>query len=75
MNSASAADPAQRSWMVVAAKTIVVLQALAGVYLLTSVWVMVAVTAGFALVVVAVKALSRASQQVDQIFEDELDRQ
>ncbi|MFS8100946.1 hypothetical protein LFM09_27865 [Lentzea alba] len=72
MDTVTAAKPVHRSWVVVAAKAIVVLQSLAIVYMLTSAWVTVAVAAGFAAVVVAVKALSRASKQVDQIFEDEL---
>jgi len=75
MDSASAANASQRSWIVVAAKAIVVLQALGIVYMLTSVWVTVAVAAGFALVLLAVKTLSRASQQVDRIFDEELGRQ
>jgi hypothetical protein len=58
-----------------AAKAIVVSQSLAIVYLLTSVWVTVAVAAGFVALVVAVKALTRASRQVDRIFEEELARQ
>jgi hypothetical protein len=58
-----------------AAKAIVVSQSLAIVYLLTSVWVTVAVAAGFVALVVAVKALTRASRQVDRIFEEELTRQ
>lgn len=73
MDSA-AAKPAHRSWIVIAAKSIVVVQSLAIVYLLTSVWVAAAVAAGFVVVVGAVKALSRASRQVDQIFEEELSR-
>ena len=71
MDSA-AAKPVHRSWIVLAAKAIVVLQALAIVYTLTSVWVTAAAAAGFAVVVMTVKALSRASRQVDQIFEEEL---
>jgi hypothetical protein len=67
-----AAKPAHRSWIVIAAKSIVVLQALGIVYMLTSAWVAAAVAVGFALVVGTVKVLSRASRQVDQIFEDEL---
>jgi hypothetical protein len=74
MNSASAVNPVQRSRLVLAAKTIVVSQSLAIVYLLTSVWVTVAVATGLVAVVVAVKALSRASRQVDEIFEEELSR-
>jgi hypothetical protein len=70
-----AAKPAQKSWIVIAAKSIVVVQSLAIVYLLTSVWATAAVAAGFVVVVGAVKALSRASRQVDQIFEKELSRQ
>ena len=73
MDSA-AAKAAPRSWIVITAKSIVVVQSLAIVYLLTSVWVTAAVAAGFVVVVGAVKALSRASRQVDQIFEDELSR-
>jgi Flp pilus assembly protein TadB len=72
MNSASAVKPAHRSWIVLAAKSIVVVQSLAIVYMLTSVWVTVAVAAGFVVVVAAVKSLSRASRQIDRIFEDEL---
>lgn len=71
MDSA-AVKPVHRSWIVLAAKTIVVLQALAIVYLLTSGWVTVAVAAGFGVVVATVKTLSRASRQVDQIFQEEL---
>jgi hypothetical protein len=67
-----AAKPVHRSWIVIAAKAIVVLQSLAIVYLLTSVWVTIAVAAGFVVVVIAVKALARASRQVDRIFEEEL---
>lgn len=74
MDSVTAFKPVHRSWIVIAAKTIVVLQSLAIVYTLTSVWVTVAVVAGFAAVVIAVKALSRASRQVDRIFEEELSR-
>lgn len=73
MDSA-AAKPAHRSWIVTAAKSIVVVQSLAIVYLLTSVWVTAAVAAGLVVVVGAVKALSRASRKVDQIFEEELSR-
>ncbi|MEU7475092.1 hypothetical protein AB0A63_03855 [Lentzea sp. NPDC042327] len=72
MNSATAAKPLHKSWLVVAAKTVVVLQALAIVYLLTSVWVTVAVVAAVVVVFAAVKALGRASKQVDRIFEEEL---
>ncbi|MGW6934971.1 hypothetical protein ACWGE0_33250 [Lentzea sp. NPDC054927] len=74
MDSA-AAKPANRSWIVIAAKSIVVLQVLAIVYMLTSAWVTAAVAIGFIVVVASIKALSRASRQVDQIFEDELRRQ
>lgn len=74
MDSA-AVKPVHRSWIVIAAKSIVVLQALAIVYMLTSAWVTAAVAAGFVVVVAAVKALSRASRQVDQIFEEELRQQ
>ncbi|ANZ36861.1 hypothetical protein BBK82_13040 [Lentzea guizhouensis] len=72
MNSATAAKQVHRSWLVIAAKTIVVLQSLAIVYTLTSVWVTLAVAAAFLVVITAVKALSRASKQVDRIFEEEL---
>lgn len=71
----TAAKPAHRSWIVITAKSIVVVQSLAIVYLLTSVWVAAAVAAAFVVVVSAVKALSRGSRQVDQIFEEELSRQ
>jgi len=74
MDSASAANPSHRSWIVVAAKTIVVLQSLGIVYMLTSAWVTVAAAAGFAVVYFAVRTLSRASRQVDRIFDEELDR-
>lgn len=73
MDSA-AVKPVHRSWIVIAAKYIVVLQALAIVYLLTSVWVTVFAAIGFVVVLGAVKALSRASRKVDQIFEEELRR-
>ncbi|KOV80543.1 hypothetical protein [Nocardia sp. NRRL S-836] len=72
MNSASAAKPVHRSWLVLAAKAVVVMQLLAIVYTLTSVWIAVAVAAAFAVVVAAVRALGRASKQVDRIFEEEL---
>lgn len=72
MNSATAVKTVHKSWIVPAAKIIVVLQSLGIVYLLTSIWVTVAVAAGFVVVVVAVKALARASRQVDRIFEEEL---
>lgn len=72
MNSATAGKPAHRSWIVIAAKSIVVLQSLAILYVLTSIWVTAAVAAAFAIVITTVKALSRASEQVDQIFKDEL---
>lgn len=75
MNSATAARGVHKSWIVIAAKTIVLLQALAIVYMLTSVWVTVAVAAGFVVTVTAIKALSRASRKVDQIFEEELTQQ
>jgi hypothetical protein len=75
MNSATAAGGVHKSWIVIAAKTIVVLQALAIIYLLTSVWVTLAVAAAFVVIVTAIKALSRASRQIDQIFEDELPQQ
>lgn len=74
MDSA-AVKTVHRSWIVIAAKSIVVLQALAIVYMLTSAWVTAAVAAGFVVVMGAVKASSRASRQVDQIFEEELRRQ
>ncbi|MEV6242601.1 hypothetical protein [Lentzea sp. NPDC051838] len=74
MMDSAAAKPVHRSWIVIAAKSIVVLQALAIVYLLTSAWVAAAVAAGFVVVVGAVKALSRANKQMDQIFEEELGR-
>ncbi|WP_245849257.1 hypothetical protein [Lentzea kentuckyensis] len=48
------------------------MQTLAIVYLLTSAWVTAVVATGFVVVVAAVKALSRASRQIDQIFEEEL---
>jgi hypothetical protein len=72
MNSAAAVETVHKSWIVPTAKIIVVLQSLGIVYLLTSIWVTVAVAAGFVVVVVAVKALARASRQVDRIFEEEL---
>jgi hypothetical protein len=75
MNSASAVNPVHRSRLVTAAKAVVVSQSLAVVYLLTSVWVTVAVAAGFVAVFVAVRALARASRQADRIFEEELTRQ
>jgi hypothetical protein len=74
MDSA-AAKPVHRSWIVLAAKSIVVLQVLAIVYMLTSAWVTAVVAVGFVVVVTAVRTLSRASRQVDEIFEDELRQQ
>jgi hypothetical protein len=67
-----AAKPVHRSWIVVAAKVIVVLQSLGIVYMLTSGWVTAVVAAGFAVIAAAVRALSRASRQVEEIFEEEL---
>ncbi len=67
MNSATAAKPVHKSWLFTAAKVVVVLQSLTIVYALTSVWT----TLAFAVVVVTVKALRRASKQVDRIFEEE----
>ncbi|WP_434451719.1 hypothetical protein [Lentzea sp. E54] len=75
MNSASAVRPAHRSWLIVAAQTVVFLQLLAIAYLLTSAWVTAAVAAGVAVAVLAVRVLSRASRKVDEIFEEELRRQ
>ncbi|MFI6100969.1 hypothetical protein ACIA8G_35940 [Lentzea sp. NPDC051213] len=72
MNSAAIFKGVHRSWIVIAAKTIVVLQSLGIVYLLTSVWVTVAVAAVFVLVMTAIRTLSRASRQIDRIFEEEL---
>lgn len=72
MNSATAVKPVHKSWIIIAAKTIVVLQSLAIVYLLSSIWVTVAVAAGFVVVVTAVKVLAKSSRQVDRIFEEEL---
>ena len=75
MDSASAANTASRSWIVVAAKAIVVLQSLGIVFMLTSAWVTAVVAVGFIVVFIAIRALSRASRQVDRIFEEELGRQ
>ncbi|SFR15917.1 hypothetical protein SAMN04488564_104264 [Lentzea waywayandensis] len=75
MDSASAANASHRSWIVVVAKAIVVLQSLGIVYMLTSAWVTAVVAVGFIVVFIAVRALSRASRQVDRIFEEELGRQ
>ena len=72
MNSISAVRHVHKSWIVIVARCIVVLQSLAIVYLLTSAWVTVAVAAGFVVVVTAVKVLTRASRQIDRIFEEEL---
>ena len=75
MDSASAANPAHRSWIVIAAKAVVVLQSLGIVYMLTSAWVTAVVAVGFIAVYFAVRALTRASRQVDRIFDEELGRQ
>ena len=75
MDSASTANSSHRSWIVIAAKAIVVLQSLGIVYMLTSAWVTAVVAVGFIVVFVTVRALSRASRQVDRIFEEELRRQ
>lgn len=75
MDSASAANASTRSWIVIAAKAIVVLQSLGIVFMLTSAWVTAVVAVGFIVVFIAVRALSRASRQVDRIFEEELGRQ
>jgi len=72
MDSATAVKTVHKSWIVPMAKIIVVFQSLGIVYLLTSIWVTLAVAAGFVVVVVAVKALARASRQVDRIFDEEL---
>jgi len=75
MDSASAANASARPWIVVAAKAIVVLQSLGIVFMLTSAWVTAVVAVGFIVVFIAIRALSRASRQVDRIFEEELGRQ
>jgi len=75
MDSASAANAASRSWIVIAAKAIVVLQSLGIVYMFTSAWVTAVVAVGFIVVFIAIRALSRASRKVDQIFDEELGRQ
>ena len=75
MDSASAANASTRSWIAITAKAIVALQSLGIVYMLTSAWVTAVVAVGFIVVFFAVRALSRASRQVDQIFEEELGRQ
>lgn len=72
MNSISAVGSDHRSWIVIAAKTVVVLQVLSIVFLLTSVWVTLAVAAAFVITFVTVRALAKASKQVDQILTDEL---
>lgn len=72
MNSISAVGSDHRSWVVIVAKAVVVLQALAIVFLLTSIWVTAAAAAGFVVVFVTVRALARAQRQMDQIFEEEL---
>lgn len=74
MDSTSSVNPSHRSRIVLVAKAIVVLQSLGIVYMLTSTWMTIAVAAGFAVVYFAVRSLSRASRQVDRIFEEELDR-
>lgn len=75
MDSASAANPAHRLWIVIATKAVVVLQSLGIVYMLTSAWVTAVVAVGFIAVCFAVRALTRASRQVDRIFDEELGRQ
>jgi hypothetical protein len=75
MDSASAANASVRPWIVTAAKAIVVLQSLGIVFMLTSAWVTAIVAVGFIVVFIAIRALSRASRKVDQIFEEELGRQ
>ena len=75
MDSASAAHPSHRSWIVIAAKAVVVLQSLGIVYMLTSAWVTAVVAVGFIVAFFAIRALSRASRKVDQIFDEELGRQ
>lgn len=74
MDSARTISPAHRPWITTAAKVVVALQVVAIVYLLTSVWVAVGVAAAIAVVVFAVRSLSRASQKVDRIFDEELHR-
>jgi hypothetical protein len=72
MNSVSAIRPVHKTWLVIVAKVVVVLQALAIVYLLTSFWVTVGVAFAFVATVSIVRALSLAAHQVDTIFEEEL---
>ncbi|MDX8051488.1 hypothetical protein SK571_19030 [Lentzea sp. BCCO 10_0798] len=43
--------------------------------MLTSAWVTAVVAVGFIVVFFAIRALSRASRKVDQIFDEELGRQ
>ncbi|MDX8143845.1 hypothetical protein SK854_17095 [Lentzea sp. BCCO 10_0061] len=75
MDSASATNASTSPWIAIAAKAIVVLQSLGIVFMLTSAWVTAIVAVGFIVVFIAIRALSRASRQVDRIFEEELSRQ
>lgn len=72
MSSVSAIRPGHKPWLVIAGKTVVVAQALAIVFLLTSIWVTIAAAVGFVITVSVVRALSRASAQIDTIFDEEL---
>lgn len=75
MNSVSAIRPDHRPWLVITAHSIVVLQALAIVYFLTSFWVTIGVATAFTVTVMVVRALSRATEQVDTIFTEELGKE
>lgn len=75
MESASAANASVRPWIATTAKAIVVLQSLGIVFMLTSAWVTAIVAVGLIVVFITIRALSRASRKVDQIFEEELGRQ
>jgi hypothetical protein len=59
MSSATAIRPGHKPWLVIAGKTVVVAQAVAIVFLLTSIWVTVAVALGFVVTVSVVRALSQ----------------
>ncbi|TWP51484.1 hypothetical protein FKR81_14845 [Lentzea tibetensis] len=72
MSSVTAIRPVHKPWLVFTARAVVVLQALGIVFLLTSIWTTVAIAVLFVVTVSVVRALSRASQQMDTIFEEEL---
>jgi type IV secretory pathway TrbD component len=71
MSSVTASRPVHKAWLVFTARTVVMLQALAIIFLLTSIWTTLAIAVLFVVTVSVVRALARASQQIDTIFDED----